>query len=293
MSPDTLTPVNTKPQKRMEIPGRYLLLLVSALCIAMIILTYSTDILSDPLSRFVGITIVPIQNGVSKAGTWVLDRQQISRDIASLREENAQLKAENEDLSFQIEAFAEEKNELEQLRLLYALDSRIPGFSKTGARVIARDTGNWYHSFIIDKGKKDGLDTDMNVLAGSGLAGRITLIGENWAQVESIIDDDSSVAGMVEGTQQQMIVNGDLTLYDDGVISFTRLLDPDDRVKEGARVVTSNISDKYLPGILIGYVSSIEQDPNRLTKSGTITPAVDFGKINNVLVVLEKKQTVD
>ena len=59
---------------------------------------------------------------------------------------------------------------------------------------------------------------------------------------------------------------------------------------EGDKVVTSNISNRYLPGILIGYITSIELDPNNITRSGEITPAVDFSHINNVLIILQTKQ---
>ena len=61
-------------------------------------------------------------------------------------------------------------------------------------------------------------------------------------------------------------------------------------VKEGDAVVTSYISDRYLPGLLIGYVKTVEKDYTNLTYSGTITPAVDFQHLRTVLVILDKKQ---
>lgn len=64
------------------------------------------------------------------------------------------------------------------------------------------------------------------------------------------------------------------------------------RYRSATRVVTSYISDKYQQGILIGYISSIEVDSNNLTKSGKLTPAVDFEHIEEVLVILNKKQQV-
>ena len=55
--------------------------------------------------------------------------------------------------------------------------------------------------------------------------------------------------------------------------------------------MTSSVSEKFLKGILIGYVSEIQEDPNNLTKTGTLTPAVDFQHLQEVLVILERKQT--
>lgn len=160
-----------------------------------------------------------------------------------------------------------------------------------GARIIGWDGGNWFHSFTINKGSDDGLEVDMNVMAGGGLVGRIVSVGSNWAKVISIIDDNSNVSGMVLSTSDNLIVSGDLELMSQGMIRFGQLVDSDNEVAEGDKIVTSNISDKYLPGILIGYISTMEMDSNNLTKSGRVTPAVDFAHLEEVLVILEKKQS--
>ena len=78
-----------------------------------------------------------------------------------------------------------------------------------------------------------------------------------------------------------------------GMIAFSKLVDDDDKAAVGDKIVTSNISEHYLPGILIGYISNIETDSNNLTKSGTLTTAVDFEHLEDVLVILELKQTVE
>ena len=133
----------------------------------------------------------------------------------------------------------------------------------------------------------------MNIIAGSGLVGRITAVGPDWAKVETIIADNSSVSGMVLSSSDNLIVTGDLETYANGVIGFSKLVDEADKVTIGDKVVTSNISDKYLPGILIGYINTLNSDSNNLTKSGLLTPAVDFDHLDEVLVILQKKQDVD
>jgi rod shape-determining protein MreC len=75
-----------------------------------------------------------------------------------------------------------------------------------------------------------------------------------------------------------------------GTISFSGLRDEDNQVSVGDQVVTSYVSDQYQQGILIGYIASIEEDSNNLTKSGTITPVVDFEHMQEVLVILDKKE---
>ena len=135
-------------------------------------------------------------------------------------------------------------------------------------------------------------DDDMNVIAGGGLVGRITSVGPNWSRVTSIISDNSNVSGMTLATGDNLIVSGDLQMMAQGVILFSKLVDSQDAVAEGDKVVTSDISDKYLPNILIGYISTINKDTNNLTKSGYLTPVVDFEHLSEVLVITDKKQQV-
>lgn len=286
-------PIRRREPFRPHIPGRYLLLLVTALCVGMILTTYYTDVLNGPLSGFANYIVIPFQDGVSKAGEWLIKREQLVSDIKELQKENEALRQENEELSVTNNALLQEKHELTELRNLYQLDQTYADFPKTGCRIIAKENGSWYHSFVIDKGSEDGLSVDMNVLADGGLVGRITYIGRHWSRVQAVIDDNSNVSATVLSSQKNLIVSGNLTLYEEGTISFSELADPDDLVKVGDSVVTSNISDKYLPGILIGYISEIQTDSNNLTKSGRITPAVDFSRLDTVLVIQKLKQTVE
>jgi len=173
---------------------------------------------------------------------------------------------------------------------LYELDSQYADYEKTGARIIGRDSGNWFHSFLIDKGSDDGLEVNMNVIAGNGLVGIVTYTGPNWSRVTSIINDNSNVSGMILATSDNLIVSGNLELMKSGVISFSQLVDSASQVAPGDKIVTSQISDRYLPGILIGYISEIQTDSNNLTKSGKVTPAVDFEHLEEVLVIKKLKQ---
>ena len=286
-------PIRRREPFRPHIPGRYLLLLVTALCVGMILTTYYTDVLNGPLSGFANYIVIPFQDGVSKAGEWLIKREQLVSDIKELQKENESLRQENEELSVTNNALLQEKHELTELRNLYQLDQTYADFPKTGCRIIAKENGSWYHSFVIDKGSEDGLSVDMNVLADGGLVGRITYIGRHWSRVQAVIDDNSNVSATVLSSQKNLIVSGNLTLCEEGAIRFSELADPDDLVKVGDSVVTSNISDKYLPGILIGYISEIQTDSNNLTKSGRITPAVDFSRLDTVLVIQKLKQTAE
>ena len=275
---------------RFSIPAKYIFLILTILCVAMMIISFTTDFVSEPLDTAAGYVIVPFQRGLGAAGAWLSGRSENIKKINELTEENAELKERIDELTIRINDLQRDKYELSQLRSLFLLDEQYSDYKKVGARVIGKDTGNWFSSFIIDKGSKDGIMTEMNVMAGSGLVGIVTNVGPNWAKVRSIIDDTSSLSGMVMSTSDTLIVSGDLELMDDGYIRFSQLIDEDDAVASGDQVVTSTISNKYLPGISIGYITEIEKDANNLTKSGFITPAVDFKRLTTVLVVTELKE---
>lgn len=287
-----MSPVVKRKGEKFTLPGKYLLFILTIVCTGLIILTFSTNFLSAPISAIGGFVVVPLQEGISKAGSWLSTRSEELVEIRSLLKENEELKAQVDELTMENIRLQQDRYELTNLREIYDLDAQYEDYDKVGARIIAKDTGNWFHSFTIDKGYNDGLAIDMNVMAGSGLVGRIIAVGPNWSKVLSIIADNSNTSGMVLATSDNLIVTGDLELYADGVISFEKLVDSADRVVEGDKIVTANVSDKYLPGILIGYISAINVDANNLTKSGLITPAVDFEHLEEVLVITETKQAV-
>lgn len=286
-----MSPIVKKKGEKFTLPGKYLLFILTLLCTGLIVITFNTNFLSAPISAVGGFILVPLQEGVSKAGSWLNTRSEELVQIRSLLKENEELKAQVDELTMENIRLQQDRYELTNLRELYDLDAQYDEYNKIGARIIAKDSGNWFHSFVINKGYNDGLEIDMNVMAGSGLVGRIVDVGPNWAKVMSIIDDNSNTSGMVLSTSDNLIVSGNLELYADGFISFEKLIDSADRVAEGDKIVTSNVSDKYLPGILIGYISSINVDSNNLTKSGLITPAVDFEHLEEVLIITELKQT--
>ena len=207
-----------------------------------------------------------------------------------------QLRAENTRLQEQVDSLITENNylqadqsELERLQDLYRLDQNYADYEKIGAHVIGKDSGNWFNSFTIDKGSRDGIETDMNVIAQSGLVGIVTDVGPTWATVRSVIDDSSNISSMSLSTSDTCIVSGDLSLMSEGQIRFEQMENNDNTVNVGDQLVTSYISDKYLQGILIGYVSEVNVDANNLTRSGYIIPAVDFKNLQEVLVITTTK----
>ena len=288
-----MSPVVKKKGEKFTIPSKYLLFVLTCLCTILMVFTISTNALSKPIHSTVGYIVVPFQQGISKVGGWLSRRSDELVQIKELLDENQKLKAQINDLTVENTLLLQDKTALVRLQQLYKMDSQYDSYHKVGANIISRDAGNWYSAFIIDKGEKDGLKLDMNVIADGGLVGRITGIGPNWAKVTSIINDNANVSGKTLSTSDTLMVSGDLEAMKDGKIRFSQLIDSKNVVAVGDKIVTSHISDKYLPNILIGYIYSIETDANNLTKSGYLSPSVDFEHLEEVLVILETKEELE
>ena len=288
-----MSPIVKRKGEKFTLPSKYLLFILTIICAGTIILTFNTNIFSGSLNTVVGYVVIPFQNGISSVGGWLSNRSEELVQIRSLLAENEALRAQIDDLTIENTILQQDRYELTNLRELYQLDSQYEGYEKIGARIIAKDTGNWFHSFVIDKGEEDGVAVDSNVIAGIFLVGRVVDTGPNWAKVTAIIADNSNVSGKVLATSDYLLVEGDLELYGSGFIRFEKLVDSADKVVVGDKIVTSNISDKYLPNILIGYINTLNVDANNITKSGQLTPAVDFEHLEEVLVILQLKQSIE
>ena len=255
--------------------NKYLLAGLTMVCVLLMFLSVFYVRAAGPFRVLANLTVIPMQQGFNKVGSLLVD---VSENLGTLEESrklNKSLQAKIDELIMENNNLQEEKYELERLRELYKLDQNYAEYEKVGARVISKDPGNWFSTFTIDKGSIDGIRVDMNVIAGSGLVGIVTQVGPTWATVRSIIDDSSNVGGMVLSTSDTCTVRGDLSLINDG--------------KMREQIVTSHISDKYLQGILIGYVSEVQVDSNNLTRSGYLTPVVNFKKLQEVLVITKTK----
>ena len=278
-----------KKKNQMSHTNRYILLGLSIFCVLMMVLSSFSDKVGGPFKTVANVTVIPLQQGMNQIGGWMGDMKDNFSTMKQLKSENKKLREQVDALTTENNYLQEERYEFERLQELYKLDQNYAEYEKTAAHVIGKDAGNWFGTFTIDKGSKDGIEVNMNVLAGSGLVGIVTDVGPTWAKVRSIIDDSSNISAMAISTSDTCIVSGDMALMGTGQIAFTQMENNDNVVAVGDQIVTSYISDKYLQGILIGSVSEVNVDSNNLTRSGYITPAVDFKNIQEVLVITTTK----
>ena len=268
---------------------KYFLFGLSLLCVCMIGITTIKGSILNPLRTAVGYVLVPIQSGVNRVGGGLYNELSSVGKLKTALAENETLKTRVDELTEENTRLRSEQFELERLRSLYELDQEYMQYHKIGARIIAKDSSSWFSVFRIDKGSDDGIKEDMNVIAGGGLVGIVTDVGANYATVRSIIDDSSRVSAMAQQSGDSCIVAGDLQLFKEGRLKLS-YMEKDDDIKDGDMIVTSNISGKFLPGILVGYATDITVDYNdHLTKSGYLIPAARFDRLQEVLVITDLK----
>lgn len=275
---------------RIHLKSKHLLAIMTFFCVSAIVATLASGVTSAPLQEAAGLIIVPFEKSIVSIGQWMTGVQDSFQEKEDLIQKNKELQTTVDTLTEQNNVLLQDQAELARLEQLYELDEEYTDYPKIAARIISKDPGNWYDTFMINRGSNDGIRVDNNVIAGKGLVGIVTEVGSNWATVRSIIDDSSNVSAMTVSTDDICVVEGDLELIDEGKLRFSQLYDREDKVSVGERIVTSNISDKYVEGLFIGYVSEIELDTNNLTKTGTLVTPVDFQHLKDVFVITTNKQ---
>lgn len=277
-----------KRRKNKWIHPKILYICLSALCVILVLLSFKFTDRFAGIKATVGNIVTPMQKGINSVGRYISGQMDLLSSKKSLLSDNEKLRKQLNDLSYDNKILARENAELENYRKLYKLDKLYPDYPKVAARVISRDGNNWFNVFTIDKGKKDGIQPDMNVIAGNGLVGIVSEVGESYAKVRAIIDDKSNVSSMFQETGETCFVKGNMESIYNGYIDI-EMISNSAKIKEGDEVVTSHVSDKFLQGLSVGYVRDVISDKSSQTKTAHLTPAVDFDQLENVLVITQLK----
>lgn len=278
-----------RKKKQSKFPAKYVLLIMTILCAVIIGCSLKASG-SGPVSAAAGAVLASMQKGVNQLGSGLTNLREHLRTKKSLEKENEELRTQLAEAQENLNQVQLNQEELDNLKSLYDMDQNYADYEKVAANVIGKDAGNWFSVFLIDRGSNDGITVGMNVLADGGLAGIVIQVGPNYAKVRSIIDDNSNVSARNLSTSDLCVVSGSLkTMNESSLIDFDDLRDKEDQAKVGDQIVTSNISDMFLEGIPIGYITDIKTDSNNLTKSGHIATIVDFEHLDDVFVILQIK----
>jgi len=242
------------------------------------------------LEKIIHESYAPLQSGVDKLkhsvnsmSAGLAAKKGLEERIRILQNDNNRLNLENQELR-------ENRAEVERLRILLTFKEINQGqYVTEAARVIARSPNNWYKTITIDKGMDSGITRDMPVISPDGLVGKVISASANSAQVCLLTDREMAVGAILQQTRETRgIVEG---MGDSDTLRMINI-PYYSQVKIGENVVTSGLSTIYPPGIQIGVIKDIKRESNGLVLSATVTPAVDFNRMEEVLVI-KKFQAVE
>ncbi len=277
--------------RRKDIPPKYLLLALTVVCVVFLLISYFAGDRLAGIKLYTGRIIAPFQKGVNEIGQWTDSKLKNLKKIDDLQQENNELKKELEEARRQLTRYQAMSIELKGLRELYSLDESYPELHMTAAHVFSKASSSWFSEFYVDKGSDDGIFEGANVMYGEGLLGLVTDCYPSYSKVRALIDDSSKISARLIPSDALCTVEGNLNSYKDGVL-IVENIDKDASVSVGDKVLTSDISDRYHPGLLIGYIESYTLDSNNLTLTALLNPACDFDNISDVLIITDKKKSI-
>ncbi len=210
-------------------------------------------------------------------------------DVEKLRSENKALKEEIDKLNNERTEYVRLKTENEDLKKVLELKDQLDGIEMSGANVIAKDSGNLFNIFLIDKGAANGISYNMPVITSKGLVGKVYSSQPFSSKIISIIEDGSSVSAVVSKSRDLVVVKGDLKLGKEGLCKLVYI--PNDLdLAQGDIIETSGIGGIYPKGIIIGTVKEVRTGESDLDRYAIIQPAADLKRLSQV-VVLKKGMT--
>lgn len=269
------------------IPRRPTLLFIVVLALLFVLMSVSSQ------TRYVGETrtmfertVMTIFSPVPKTVNWIggtaqdmyhgyLDMRRAVNENTSLRRKVAQLTTENLQLR-------QSEGDLRRMRSLLAYSEQF-NLKTSMAQTIMMDTAGRFKSIIIDRGAADGVEVNDAIVNANGLIGRVVLVTNDLAKVQLFTDNNASVGALVERTRRQGVVRGNGTTAVQ-MFDIPSLAD----VRAGDVILTAGIDGIFPKGIPVGVVT--RSDPGQsLFKTIHVRPAVDFGSIEEVIVIHTRK----
>lgn len=243
-------------------------------------MTAAEDGIGKALNSIQGV-VYKVNNGIKNNISFIINYKKIKEENKQILEDDIQLK----DKALDYDSL---KNENERLRQMLNFKNQRAEYDYLGCDIIGKSGDNWLDGFVINRGTEDGVKDRMAVVTGAGLVGQVTSVGSNWAIVQSLVNENIAVAGMLNSTRENDGVVKGYRDYDDKLLAKLYYLPLDSLVKEGDLVLTSGLGGLYPKGIKIGTVINVEEDKGKLIKNALIEPSVDFNKLEELFVVIPK-----
>ena len=224
----------------------------------------------------------PIQRIIVDAKNKIQGNSSYFSNMESIKAENEELKKKNSELETKIRELEIIKAENATLQEYMNLTQKYAEYNTIPAYVINKDVSNYSSTLILNVGSKDGIDVNMTVIADKGLVGHIISVTEKTSKVQVIIDPANTVSASLSTTNESIICKG--TLENNQILRASYIPTGAELI-QGDSVYTSGLGGIYQKGIIIGNIKEIITTSNITDRYAIIEPAVDFSKINTVLVI--------
>jgi rod shape-determining protein MreC len=268
----------------MLVPRKYHSLIVAAilLILSLAILSYSATRLSETgfLRKMVLETAAPVEDALNVSLNGLYDAWKRYIFLIGLEDENRRLRKLNATLSEQLNRHREGYIEGIRLRKLINLSENLPGRT-VAARVVDRSRTSLFKTILINKGTADGLRVGIPVLSEQGIVGRIIETAWHSSQVLLLIDENSNIDVLIQRSRAQGILQGA------GPSGFNlKYISRVEDVQTGDVVLSSGLAGVFPKGLMIGVVTGASRKGEGLFQKIDVAPAVDFGRIEEVLALI-------
>lgn len=228
--------------------------------------------------------MAPLQESVAETIRRLRAGWDTVRGLGGLAAENQRMATEIARLLGEVRNLRSLERENEQLRAVLGFTSRAQG-DLIPAEVIARGRDGWWQTFRINKGRSQGVETNMAVISVDGLVGRVVSVAERSAEVLLISDPTCRVAGQVLRTGSFGIVSGRGPQWDGSVVCRMEFINKNIPIRPGDEVITSGLGGVFPRGLLIGYVDRVAVDRSGLYQYADVISKADIGTLEYVFVV--------
>lgn len=285
-------------RSRRQRTGTIRRVLFTAAAIAIVFVTVSFLILrsNNGISMFengVGTVFKPVVAAFSGAASWVKGFFTDWRDYDKLQADYDQLQLEYEQIALQMSGMEELEGENDRLSAILDAKSTYDSLDPLYAKVIARDPGQWFDTFTIDRGTGSGVREGMSIVSAGGLVGYVYEAGLTYAKVMTIIDTRSAVACLVQRTRDTGVMRGEVTADSDNAECHMYYLRNVNNIEPGDVIVTSGTDALYPKGLAIGEVIAVSQETSSEGSYVIVSPYADFRHIEDVLVLRTVVETAE
>lgn len=253
--------------------------------IILILLVIFTNTGSENVSVIENIatTIVsPIENGLTYLKNKLNNNDKFFENINELKKENEELKQKNSELEQTLREFEIMKNENEQLKQQLNLAEKYAQYTTVPGSIISRDISNYSKTIVINVGADNGIKENMTVIADEGLVGYVISTTSKTAKIQTIVDSASATSCLASTTRDSMICKG--TIENNSTLKATNIA-TGSNIIQGDSVETSGLGGIYTKGIHVGKIKKVIEGTNKIDSYAVIEAAVDFEKLETVLVI--------